>query len=100
MEPPEILGPRTRPTNNWRIRGEVSRARVRTGGHGGGDSGEDEEEGEDQLPQHGADAAGVDDDDVTLVERIRMLGVHARAELHEARRSGSWDVARVCAAPR
>ena len=77
----------------------MSRARVHTGGHGGGDSGEDEEEGEDQLPEHGADAAGVDDD-VALVERIRMLGVHARAELHKACCSGSWDVVRVCVAPR
>jgi hypothetical protein len=32
---------------------------VRTGGHGGGDSGEDEKEGEDELGQHGAHAAGV-----------------------------------------
>lgn len=62
------------------------------GGHGGGDSGEDEEEGEDQLPQHGADAAGVDDGDFTLVERIRVLGGgHGGTELHHTRRSCSWD---------
>jgi hypothetical protein len=44
------------------------------GCHGGGDSGEDEEEGEDQLAQHGADAAGVDD--LVLVERVHVLGGH------------------------
>jgi hypothetical protein len=54
---------------------------MRTGCHGCGDSGEDEEEGEDQLPQHGADAAGVDD--LVLVERVHVLGGHGGSELHE-----------------
>jgi hypothetical protein len=55
---------------------------MRTGGHGGGDSDEYEEEGEDQLPQHGADAAGVDDV-VVLVERVHVLGGHGGIEFYK-----------------
>jgi hypothetical protein len=33
--------------------------RARTAGDGGADADEDEEEGEDELAEHGADAAGV-----------------------------------------
>ena len=50
---------------------------VRTGGHGGGDAGEDEEKGEDELGQHGAHAADVWG--VIVVERIDQL-------VHELRR--------------
>ena len=50
---------------------------VRTGGHGGGDAGEDEEKGEDELGQHGAHAADVWN--VVVVERIDQL-------VHELRR--------------
>jgi hypothetical protein len=46
---------------------------VRTGGHGGGDAGEDEEEGEDELGQHGAHAADVRRRRLVVVERIDQL---------------------------
>lgn len=42
-----------------------------TSGHGGGDTGEDEEEGEDHLGGHGADAI-----------RLRRLLVVAECYLH------------------
>jgi hypothetical protein len=50
---------------------------TRTGGHGGADAGEDEEEGEDGLGEHGADAAGLGELAVVPESKLRHEHVYA-----------------------